>query len=1063
MHTHYPAIKDQYSHAGTSQFERLLAALAPSYFKMDDRTIKDILAATHRYAKLLNFVKDDHTLDGDWTCLWEVETLTFLAVLSTIDTDAVGSDFATLEKEAKEGLDSIKEGYVKAILFLLQQAERINHYYHTLPSALPFKKEIYHLIKIDDDTDADQLVGTLTTLISYHKEAFQEVNEGESLNHETYSLFLGDLWGVKDENTFYEISSSTDYRMDDWENLRQLAKTFQQAMLRIKHRANYWFDKNLANPQLHQPHVALYLAFLRLFEHARAEMNNLTSRHLEFFYEQILHLRRRAAEPDDVHLLFQLANNVDQYFVKGGTTLLAGKQNGKNLLFETIEDWVFNKAQVAEIKNTYLDIHSELADQARMYASPDVKKVYKDNVEVSNEKSISWRSMGDDSGLPFGEIGFAIASPQLILREGKREIKIAIELAAKIELEKEDGSSLELSPNNFRLYLSTEEEWLEPLPNSNNNKFGYQLISSTANNKIEFRIFLDQDTPPVVQFSEELQKETGFFTSWPIFKCGLNHEFLATDDSAISYLTLFEIMRCIEIKNITIGVDVEDIQENLIIQSDLGVFDGLQKFFPFGPTPEIGAHFYVGSTEIFQKALDTLKVCFDWIDPPTNFTDHYANYVGTKEIAAASGGGFELDFGKKLFDVKNPPKLQIGFIDKAKVEFPVLVARSGSFSGTLSGTVTDLEDNVIPGVTVSIVGTSMAASTDLNGKYRLEGVLQNSALTLEVTFNGNFLTAREFVTGRPFETAEIVVGNASQIDFILVPPIQSRPDSTTANPPGGSIKDIFGNPIVNNPKIEAKDSNATPKPIQATVASGGLYSFDKAEWQSLTPPVTIEYTAVGYKPEKLSDIVDFFNIDVLLEPDPIVKKTEGTGALKGSIVIKDGSKIEGVRVKGVLNSSTEVVVFSKTGGAYEFPPLPAGGTFLEIVFEHPDYESVKFNFPSTPLNQLDIRLSKLKPVKQFRNKVEGQVNPSTAAVMVVGKGLTATATGNYSLTSGASIKIFEDDVIEVSTVPPSTLPTKGVIEYYPVRVPLEGYPAININLEAKIQKLDPLTTNDVTI
>ena len=119
-----------------------------------------------------------------------------------------------------------------------------------------------------------------------------------------------------------------------------------------------------------------------------------------------------------------------------------------------------------------------------------------------------------------------------------------------------------------------------------------------------------------------------------------------------------------------------------------------------------------------------------------------------------------------------------------------------------------------------------------------------------------------------------------------------------------------------------------------------------------------------------------------------------------------------------------------------------------------------FNFPSTPLNQLDIRLSKLKPVKQFRNKVEGQVNPSTAAVMVVGKGLTATATGNYSLTSGASIKIFEDDVIEVSTVPPSTLPTKGVIEYYPVRVPLEGYPAININLEAKIQKLDPLTTND---
>lgn len=644
MPTLYPTIKNKYKHAGTSQLERLLHTLAPEYFQLDDRSIKDILAATHRYAELLHFYNDQNVQEGDWTCFWKVETLTFLAVLSTIDTEAVGQEFAALEKEAKEGTEPIKKGYLNAILFLRKQLLRIDEYYHILPDSLPFKREMYHLIKKDHDTDADQLADTLTTLISYHKEAFQEVH-GESLKHEMYTPFLTDLWSLGVVDAFYDITSSTDYRLDDWENLRQLAKTTQQAMARIKHRANYWFDKNLDTPQLRQPHVALYLAFLRLFEYARREMNDLTRRHLEFFYEQILHLRRQKAVPDDVHLLFQLANNVDQYLVEGGTTLLAGKLNGRNLSFATIKDWVFNKAQVAEIKNTYLDLRSELAAHAHVYASPDVKKVYKNNAEAENEKSVAWRSMGDDGDLPFGEIGFAIASSHLLLKEGRRIIDVYFSIKADRDFtNKEAAEWATLFNTSLKIALSSEKEWIENLSFNDAIKFvNIDLEDASKNNLpsrsergfkfevvgklVRLRVLLFEDDLSVVPIGQKLKEEYRYDTGYPILSAAIDP---ALSDSAATYAKL----RSLVLDSLRIEVTVIGIQENLVIENDTGIFSGLKEFHPFTSSPKVGKNFKIGSFEAFSKRLSSFLLNFDWsINPSGGFIDYYKNYKNKKADA----------------------------------------------------------------------------------------------------------------------------------------------------------------------------------------------------------------------------------------------------------------------------------------------------------------------------------------------------------------------------------------------------------------------------------------------
>ncbi|MEI8603547.1 hypothetical protein P4S55_24350 [Shewanella sp. PP-Sp27a-2] len=46
----------------------------------------------------------------------------------------------------------------------------------------------------------------------------------------------------------------------------------------------------------------------------------------------------------------------------------------------------------------------------------------------------------------------------------------------------------------------------------------------------------------------------------------------------------------------------------------------------FGPVPEVGDCFYVGSNECFAKPLDSLTLNINWDKLPTNFCDYYAQY-----------------------------------------------------------------------------------------------------------------------------------------------------------------------------------------------------------------------------------------------------------------------------------------------------------------------------------------------------------------------------------------------------------------------------------------------------
>ena len=52
---------------GTSQSDRILAALDPDYVLLDERSSRDLLAFSREYAKGLQYYNDNNEAQGDWS------------------------------------------------------------------------------------------------------------------------------------------------------------------------------------------------------------------------------------------------------------------------------------------------------------------------------------------------------------------------------------------------------------------------------------------------------------------------------------------------------------------------------------------------------------------------------------------------------------------------------------------------------------------------------------------------------------------------------------------------------------------------------------------------------------------------------------------------------------------------------------------------------------------------------------------------------------------------------------------------------------------------------------
>ncbi|MCC7245369.1 MAG: hypothetical protein IT269_06795, partial [Saprospiraceae bacterium] len=692
-------MKHPFQHVGTSQAARLVKALSSGYFRLDERSMQDLISAAHAYARMLRY-HDSHVvtdpqqaLSDNWAGFWEVENLTYMAILAALDTDQIRRDYESIDAAFGEALDAAsgKKGKKSAgfegqyfrqlLLFTQKTALQIEQHYLTLRDDIALKSELLRLIRRDNafEYDPDDVEGAMHQLVGWHKAWDDEL---DASLYQPFRLTDG-RWGIRNLDEYHCILP--DSTLIDRDQIRGLFLRFFNILVVIKARAQQLFDAEMGrlekpedqDPRPLAPHIALFITFLNLFRHAQDSLNDIPQRHLDFYYDQVLGLERRPATPDHAYLIFTLAKEFNQELIEKGTPLLAGKDdNGQPIIFKTLEQWKVTKAEVAEVKNTRFDLEKGTYKAAPFANSGDGK-----GGAFSTGSVPAWRAFGDDERMPDGELGFAISSPQLLLKEGKRVIELSVNTNADAET-----LALFTQPDVFSIRISNAETvWSDPLPsiqesnpddwkvrnntspsleNVKKNTFpnGFKVVN--VNTFLTFRIFLAADFPAV-----ERPEHPNFKFHNPVVSIALNleHPEVIEHFKALKGVVLEETNIQIIIFNLlippfTIQTWVSGIKKNITLQNDFGTFDGTERFYPFGPVPERDAKFYLGSEEVFQKTLNEIQIDFEWVDKPVDdnrkeipVTTYYAGYndpenrlSGQVETRLLNGGDF-------LIPTQQPP------------------------------------------------------------------------------------------------------------------------------------------------------------------------------------------------------------------------------------------------------------------------------------------------------------------------------------------------------------------------------------------------------------------------
>jgi hypothetical protein len=374
------------------------------------------------------------------------------------------------------------------------------------------------------------------------------------------------------------------------------------------------------------PHLTLFVVFLQLFHHLQTDLNELPQRHLRHYYERQLQLLRRPAQADEVHVIFELAKMASPTLVPAHTPLEAGKDSqGRPRIYQTQSDLVVNGAQISGIRR--LVGQRDRRREQRFFVAEG----------ISDQEGESWYTFGRsqldlDPSQRFmseAQMGFAIASPILLLAESDRTITLDAQLSHR-------GPSqppMQGLDAAFTVEVTGAEGWLTPTTVRARLQPAPPLPLTLA-----LTITLPASAPAIVPFDPELHGD-GPGVTWPLLRCRLTPGY-------------YQRLQGLTVDRATLGVNVLGVK-NLVVQNSQGKLTPDQPMALFGRQPRLGSPFYIGSTEVLGKRLTSLALNLSWDNIPDGdaLFEHYQAYFdeGENGLSAAQFRGRFFTFVDLLY------------------------------------------------------------------------------------------------------------------------------------------------------------------------------------------------------------------------------------------------------------------------------------------------------------------------------------------------------------------------------------------------------------------------------
>lgn len=357
-----------------------------------------------------------------------------------------------------------------------------------------------------------------------------------------------------------------------------------------------------------EPHLALFIAFLKLIATSQEQLNGLTKKHLDFYYKEVLQLGKKADTPDKAFVLFELAKNVLEQRIPAGALLEAGKDKNKRpLQYAVSEELVVNTAVAAQFKSIY----HQKGDSIR-YA--DIANSLDGLGAPLDKQDPLWFAFGHDNTnskyppLPAARLGFALASQVLLLQEGTRtiEIRLSLDVPADFDVAVFNGVA-----DRMTALITGPKSWTNATIQS------AVITRSGLTATFVIQLELDPKDDPVTAYDPLVHQEH-YTTSLPVIR-------ILFETSPGSAYKDYALLAGARMNTAVINVTVKEFK-GFIAENDNGTLDLSKPFMPFGSLPRKGSGFYLGSKEIFQKQWGTLTLHIEWKDKPDKMAAHYKAY-----------------------------------------------------------------------------------------------------------------------------------------------------------------------------------------------------------------------------------------------------------------------------------------------------------------------------------------------------------------------------------------------------------------------------------------------------
>ncbi|MCB0534480.1 MAG: hypothetical protein KDD14_19925, partial [Saprospiraceae bacterium] len=297
-----------------------------------------------------------------------------------------------------------------------------------------------------------------------------------------------------------------------------------------------------------------------------------------------------------------------------------------------------NRAVVREIKNVYIerdaetktrvvDFHANpVANSIDGYGTPFLQpETSFDTFGVGGRDEETQRTIcnflqppGDF--LNAARIGFAIASPQLLLSGGLRVIELKAKGIADILKEVKETSLEQV----FDIWLTGEKGWIRvpPVapPKDAALDIWYEKVPAQSGNPDFIRILLKVAAPKIIPFDPKLHPGDLFPTNAPVLKVEIKNL------DAENFITPPDYKNLVIDSELTLRAMVGEkfwpysITSNLVanglkdlhVQNAFQVVENSKTFFAFTQLPSNGSPLYVGSVELFSKKISKFNAYVQW-------------------------------------------------------------------------------------------------------------------------------------------------------------------------------------------------------------------------------------------------------------------------------------------------------------------------------------------------------------------------------------------------------------------------------------------------------------------